>query len=161
MLPFTHFPLQSPCPPNRMRANLSTSVPPPFAGGCQFVFRTNLPKPSTCHHRGHSRSQPTAWGHWCDNTMALHIGDWALDHTASSSFSNQEPLASNTNSSEPTTRVPRILIPMQFHIGTQMQFNILVFPAYNPMPMWANSNHTREQPGFDTSWSPSKHAKRN
>ena len=64
---------------------------------------------------------------------------------------------------------PRILIPsglsmlgrctqMQCHIGTQMQFHILVCPACNPMPTWANSNHTREQPGFDTS---SKHAKRN
>ena len=63
MLPLTHLSLRSPCPPNCMRANLSTSVPPPFAGGCQFVFRTNLLKPSTCHHRGHSRSQPIAWGH--------------------------------------------------------------------------------------------------
>ena len=110
MLPLTHLSLRSPCPPNRMRANLSTSVPLPFTGGCQVVFRTNVPKPSTCHHRGHSRFQPTARGHWCDNTLALHIGDWASDHTASSSFSNQEPVAFDTTSSEPT-RVRRVLIP--------------------------------------------------
>ena len=93
---------------------------------CQGVFRVPLPKPSTCHDHGQSRTQPTAWGALSGgsgDTRAPHIeGESAMQirrreptpRPPKGGSPPQETDACNMNASNPT-RVPRILILLGFH----------------------------------------------